>query len=272
QYPQHPLSYLIAAEGYWGTIFCETGHITPREIWNIAETKSSAHDEAFLRTVEQALKASETMKESEETPALGTFYAGVAHGVQARLYMLREQALKSGTEGKQMREALLDAMALDPELTPDAYLGLGVYNYYADVLSPLVKLFRFFLLIPGGDREEGIEQLQTASQQAVLLAPEAQYELARILGIRENRHPEAFTLLQALADQYPSNALYGLAAAFEAQRAGNIPKAIEYARKAKVAAEGMDDLCRARLLPAAQQALKRLAEAPAAKAAAVGPD
>lgn len=256
-FPGHPLPHLIAAEAYWGMIYCETGHITSREIWNVAGTKASPYDREFFQAVEKALATSQAWRQEKETAALGAFYAGLAQGVQARLFTLREQTLKSGSAGKQMRAALLEAVAKDPALAPDASFGLGAYNYYADVLSPWIKVFRFFLGIPGGDRRAGLEQLQTASQRAALLAPEARYELAHIFGVRENRHSDALPLLQSLSDQYPENALYALATAIQAERAGRKEIAMEYARKAKLAAAGMDDVCRERLGTAAQQALSR---------------
>jgi hypothetical protein len=257
-FPGHPLAHLIAAEAYWGMIFCQTGHITGREIWHVAKTDSSEYDTEFFEAAERALAASEALRDREETKALGDLYKGLAHGVRARLFTLREQALKSGSEGKQMREALLEAVAKDPSLEADAYVGLGAYNYYADVLSPLIKLFRFFLLIPGGNREKGLEQLQVASQKASLLAPEARYELARILGIRENRRAEAFALLQSLSDQYQDNALFALAASFQAEDLERKDLAVQYAGKAVRAAASMDDVCRGRVGSAARQALERL--------------
>jgi len=259
-FPGHPLPHLIAAEAYWGMIFCQTGHITAREIWHVAKTDSSEYDAEFFEAAERALAASKALRDREEAKAPGAFYKGLAHGVRARLFTLREQALKSGSEGKQMREALLEAVAKDPSLEADAHAGLGAYNYYADVLSPWIKLFRFFLLIPGGDREKGLEQLQVASQEAVLLAPEARYELARILGLRENRGAEAFALLQSLSDQYQDNAMFALAASFQAEDLQRKDLAVEYARKAVRAAASMDDVCRMRVGNAAQQALKRLQE------------
>ena len=85
------------------------------------------------------------------------------------------------------------------------------------MLSPLIKFFQFFLLIPGGDRERGLEQLRSASKDAALLAPEARLELARIFSVRENRPGDALPLFRELADQYPSNALHALAAAIQAE-------------------------------------------------------
>ena len=260
--PVHPLSPLIVAEAYWGMIFCQTGHITEHEIWNTADADRSPQDEPFFEAVEETLAASETLGEREPaSAAVADFYYGMAHAVRAQLYTLRGKVLESGREGKQMRAALLEAVRKNPALEPDAAAGLGAYNYYADVLSPLLKLFRMLLLIPGGDREAGLEQLRTASQHAALLAPEASLELARILGIREGRHREALALLQELAAQYPGNALYTLAAAYEAEKLGEKDAATQFAVKSAVSALEMDPPCRQRIAAAATRAAARLQHA-----------
>ena len=260
--PQHPLPALLAAEATWGLIFCQTGHITSREIWNEAENKTSSFDEEFFHAVEDAIAAGEAMQQKPPTSALGAFYDGLAYGVRARLYTLRKEVLKSAKDGKQMRASLLEAVAQVPALQTDADAGLGVYNYYADVLSPFIKLVRFLLFIPGGDRQKGLQQLQAASQQAVLLAPEARHELAKIYSVRENRPAQALPLFRALADQYPENALYALSAAIQAERVGEKAVAADYARKALARAKLMDDVCRSRLESASQQALDRLQSTP----------
>src|SRR5579872_5093982 len=51
-FPQNPLSQLIAAEAYWGMIYCQTGHINSREIWNVADTKASSYDKEFFEAVD----------------------------------------------------------------------------------------------------------------------------------------------------------------------------------------------------------------------------
>ena len=257
-FPGHPFPPLLAAEAAWGLIFCQTSHINSREIWNVADTKSSRFDDRFFQAVEQAMAASGALRRRPETAALAAFYDGLAHAVRTRLYLLREQAMKAGAEGKQMRASLREAVAKDPSLAADADAGLGVYNYYADVLSPLIKLFRFFLLLPGGDREKGLEQLRVASDQAVLVAPEARYELAKILALRENRPADALPLFHSLSDQYPDNAIYSLSAAIQAERIGKKNIARDYAQRAVLASRQMDDVCRARLEGASAQALGRL--------------
>ena len=258
QFPVHPLPPLLAAEAYGGLIFCQTGHINSREIWHSAEVRSTALDEGFFASAEKALELSETLRKAPQTAAQGAFYKGLVHGVRARIYMLRTDEYKSGAEGKQMRAALLEAIQHDASLEPDAQVGLGAYNYYADVMSPLLKFIRFFLRIPGGDRQKGLQQLRAASQDATLLAPQARLELARILGLRENQPAEALRLFRMLSDDYPENAVYALSAAIEAEKSGDKPVAIRYFQRAAESAASMDDVCRDRLKPAAEEALSRL--------------
>ena len=257
-FPNHPQAYLIAAQAYWGLIYCETGHINAQHVWYVADRKTSRWDKEFFRAVDQALEASRRMRANPQTAALGAFYAGLTRGVRGRLYALRKQSLRSASEAKQLRADLSEAIAKDPRLTPDAYLGLGAYNYYADVLSPLLKIIRVFLGIPGGDRQKGLEQLRTASEHAALVATEAKFELARIYGIQEGRHAESFRLFAELSERYPENAVYALSAGYQAEQDGKKAIALESVKRAMEAAAHMDAVCRERVGEAARGALARL--------------
>lgn len=257
-FPKHPLAVLVAVEAYWGMIYCQTGHINSQEIRNFADAKTSPYDKDFFQAVEIALQLSQQMRLDPESAAAGALYAGVARGARSRLYAFREQALRAATEAKQMRADLLDAIAKDPRLAPDADLGLGTYNYYVDVLSPILKLFRLVAGIPGGDRERGLEQLRTASEQAVLFRDEAAYELAHIYGVREGRHSEALLLLKELANRYPGNPVFALLAGYQAEATGGKSAAIEYCQRVLDAAGKAADDCRERMTSAAKGALERL--------------
>ena len=56
--------------------------------------------------------------------------------------------LPTARAGKKMRTLLLQALELDPTLT-DAYLGIGIYNYFVDTLSSIVKFLSIFIKLPG---------------------------------------------------------------------------------------------------------------------------
>ncbi len=67
---------------------------------------------------------------------------------------LRGERLAAARDGKRIKDALERALALDPGLQ-DAYFGLGLYHYYADVAPADPKMLRWLLLLPGGDRARG---------------------------------------------------------------------------------------------------------------------
>ena len=63
-----------------------------------------------------------------------------------------------------LKNALDRALALDPSLH-DAYFGIGLYHYYAAVAPAAVKMLRWLLFLPGGDREGGLREMQRARDQ-----------------------------------------------------------------------------------------------------------
>ena len=257
-FPQHPLAVLIAVEAYWGMIYCQTGHITPTEIRNVTDLKTSPYDNDFFQSAQSALQLSQQMRLKPESSAAGALYAGLAHAAMARLYALRAQSLKSVTEAKQMRADLMDAIAKDPDLAPDAFLGLGSYNYYTDALSSLLKVFRWVLGIPAGDRQQGLAELRTASEHAVLWNDEAKYELARIYAVMEYRYADALPLFKDLAERHPENPIYALFVSYQAEKVGQRSIAIEYCQRAADAAAKMEADCRERIMGVAKAALVRL--------------
>ncbi|MBI2817785.1 MAG: hypothetical protein HYX72_12680 [Acidobacteria bacterium] len=254
----NPFPSLLAVQVNWEMIYCETGHINSKEIWNEADIKTSRYDNGFLQAVDQTLELSRELQAKAETAAQGALYAGLARGARARLYAIRKQNMQSASESKKMRTDLLEAVSKDPQLEADAALGLGAYNYYADVLSPILKFLRFFLRIPGGNREKGLQQLHIAAAKSSLWREDAMFELGRIYGVREKRHSRAFALFQQLARQYPDNPIYALSAAFQAEADGQRTTAIEYVQRAKDAAATIEADCGPRLMQAAQGALQRL--------------
>ena len=71
----------------------------------------------------------------------------------------------------------------------DAYLTLGIYNYFVGIAPTFAKVLRVLLFMPGGNRAEGLTQLERASRDGSLFAPLAQ-GLAR-QSLRLVRRPAA---------------------------------------------------------------------------------
>jgi hypothetical protein len=107
-------------------------------------------------------------------------------------------------DGKRIKEALERSLALDPSLQ-DAYFGIGLYHYYADVAPAAAKILRFLLALPGGDKEEGMQEMLRARSGGQLLRDEADYQLHLIDLWYEKQPQHALALLRGLHDRHPRN-------------------------------------------------------------------
>jgi tetratricopeptide (TPR) repeat protein len=137
------------------------------------------------------------------------FYAGMGDAFMARLYGLRSETKLAARYGVRARERLTRAEALNPSLA-DADFGLGLYNYYADALSSAVKMLRFFMGIPGGDKQEGIRQLNHAISDGKLTSVEARFYLALCLHNYDQKYEQALEVSAPLEEKYPVNPIFHL--------------------------------------------------------------
>ena len=78
-----------------------------------------------------------------------------------------------------------------------------MYKYYADVAPAAAKVLRFLLLLPGGDRKEGLDQMLRARNRGRLLQGEADYQLHVIYLWYERQTPRALQLLAVAARAVP---------------------------------------------------------------------
>ena len=88
----------------------------------------------------------------------------------------------------------------------DAYVALGLYNYYVDIAPTFVKVLRVLLFLPSGDRRTGIEQLERASRDGNMFAPFARTALAEIYGTFEGRLDVAIPMAERQVQHFPGNA------------------------------------------------------------------
>lgn len=176
--------------------------------WRIQlDPHSSVLDAEFSAQVDRAIAGTEAWAERAPNDAEAWFYMGGAYAARVQWRVLREQKLAAARDGKRILQALEESLRLDPTLD-DAYFGMGMYKYYADVAPAAARMLRFLLLLPGGDRKVGLEQMKRARARGRLLQGEADYQLSIIYLWYENQIPGAINLLQALNDQYPGNPLF----------------------------------------------------------------
>ena len=205
--PQHPIGYLLEANALWWKIYCAVCDVK----WNLIDAwdrGKSSEDDGYLALADRAIALAEAEIKTRETAEMHV-YAGMAYGLKTRLYGLRGERLSVARSGVKGRAHFARALELDPEMG-DAYTGMGLYNYFADVLSPMAKVFRFFMGIPGGNKKEDVRQLEKAMDTAELSADEARFYLARNLRNFDQQYERAGELLEPLVAEYPQNPVFAL--------------------------------------------------------------
>jgi tetratricopeptide (TPR) repeat protein len=176
--------------------------------WQIQlDPKNRVHDEEFSAKSDAVIAAIEAWTEREPKRAEAWFYLGGAYGARAQWRVLREERLGAARDGKRIKNALEQALALDPSLN-DAYFGIGLYHYYADVAPAAFRMVRWVLLLPGGDRLEGMREMLRARSDGQLLQSEADYQLHLIYLWYEKQPQRALQLLRGLRDRHPRNPLF----------------------------------------------------------------
>lgn len=244
RHPGDPVGYLLEAEARWWTIWCLSADYRYGMTTAQHRTNKLPGDDRYLELSAQALSIAQASLKQRETAEM-QLYAGMAEASSARLYGLRNETRATARSGIRAREHLLRALQLNPELA-DADFGLGLYNYYVDTLSSFVKFLSFFMGIPGGNKREGIRQLQYAMVEGVLTPGAARFYLALDLHKYDQQYEEALAIIGPLAEKYPSNPLFQLARGDLYGKLARKEQAIACYRVV-LAAEIKDDHCRAHL-------------------------
>jgi hypothetical protein len=173
--------------------------------WQIQiDPENRSHDRAFELQADAAVAAMEAWTRREPDRAEAWFYLGGAYGARAQWRVLRGETLSAARDGKRIKESLERSLALDPGLQ-DAYFGIGLYHYYADVAPTAAKVLRFFLALPGGDKVLGMQEMLRARRGGQLLRDEADYQLHLIDLWYEKQPQHAIALLHGLRDRHPRN-------------------------------------------------------------------
>jgi tetratricopeptide (TPR) repeat protein len=173
--------------------------------WQIqVDPANRSRDARFLEQADHAVRDMEAWTAKEPDRAEAWFYRGAAYGARAQWRVLRGERLAAARDGKRIKDALERALAIDPGLQ-DAWFGIGLYHYYADVAPTAAKMLRFLLFLPGGDRKLGLAEMRRARDNGALLRGEIDYQL-HVIDLWYERDPRrALGLLDGLRRQYPAN-------------------------------------------------------------------
>ena len=220
--PDSPLGYLLEADENWWKIYLTEGDLVDPDVFEARSEAITPYDNDFGRTVDLAIKKAEARIKAHQDEALNYFYEGLAYGLRSQLEALRDHALATARAGKKLRNLSLTALKLDPNLN-DAWFGVGLYNYFVDTLPTYVKMLRFLILLPGGDRVEGLRQMHVAMDKGQLVPAEAKFHLAKNYSRAFDRqYATSLELFRQMQQQYPHNPLWDLLTGSTELRVGGV--------------------------------------------------
>ena len=255
--PDHPLGYLLEAEALWWKIWCTSAEFK-YGMTDARHRRKLAADQHYLDLAAKASSIALAQLKDRESAEM-QFYAGMGDAFAARLYGLRGENRATARAGVRAREHFLRAIKIDPDLT-DAEFGLGLYNYYVDTLSAIAKLVGFFMGIPGGNKREGIHQLEDDIAKGVLTQAAAQFYLAQNLHRYDQQYEKALGIIIPLVEKYPSNPLFQLARGDLYAKLGR--KSLAQASYRTTGALHVEDpMCRARIQELVQTSLAAITTA-----------
>ncbi|NLO91878.1 MAG: hypothetical protein GX410_07820 [Elusimicrobia bacterium] len=168
------------------------------------EEKPFELENEFFSQAEQAIEKSETMLKTEKTAQI-YFTLGTAQGMIGRWYALQRRWWKAYVYGSRAKKYLDKAVSMNPEVY-DAYLGMGIYNYYGDTIPGVMKLPA--LLLIHGDKKKGLAQIRLAVEKGRFFPTEARLFLINILIQFEKQYPEAVQTALDLIHQQPDNVFF----------------------------------------------------------------
>lgn len=208
--PESPLGYVLEADANWWKIYLTEGNLVDPDVFEALSEAVTPYDADFQRLDNLAIQKAEARIHSHQDEARSDLYEGFAYALQARLEAMRDHALATARAGKKMRNFSMNALKLDPTLY-DADLGVGIYNYFEATLPGYVRMLRFLILLPGGNRELGLQQLQTAADKGEITKGEAQFHLAKNLSRNsEQQYARSIEILRIMEREYPNNPLWKL--------------------------------------------------------------
>ena len=194
EYPKNPAGLFFDAMITW---------------WKIQlDPKDEQFDKEFFRKTDAVIDLCEEILDDDEKNRDALFYNGGALGFKARVQTFRKQWVKAAMNGKNAIPFVHDVYELDT-LDKDGLLGIGIYNYFADVIPKKHSFVKpFMLFFPKGNAKQGIQELKTVSKHGKFAKYEAQYQLMMLYYYYEKDNAAGYKVAKSLIDNFPNNPIF----------------------------------------------------------------
>jgi len=151
-----------------------------------------------------AIKKAESYADDPDTAAVGYLYWGGALGAKGWFHVTRGNWVRAYLSGKKGYNHMKKVLELDPRVY-DAYLGVGMFEYYAATLGPTLRSLASFAV--RGDQEEAARYLTLAQTRSRYVRLEAGYFLWNA-AVDEDRLEDAQARAQEFKRTFPESPFF----------------------------------------------------------------
>jgi hypothetical protein len=211
--PDDPLGKVAEAASYLFEEFNEKGVLTSdfflnddRFLGGIEGSPAQNRNSNFLKANHEARDVAKRRVKSDPRDAHGLLVLTMTDGMESNyLAMIEKKQLPALSLMRQAESEANALLAINPD-EKDAYVALGMSNYVIGCLPGYKKAFLWFGGVHG-DRNRGMQQMQSAAEHGHYLQPFAKILLA-LAYEREHQVERAHPLLAALSAQFPANPIF----------------------------------------------------------------
>lgn len=158
-----------------------------------------ALNKELLKYCEEVIKIFDGKKLSIEDK----FYFGTIYGYLARVYGMDGSWWSAFRSGKKAKNLMEEIIKTDQQFY-DAYLVLGMLNYYSDRMSGITSFIAGVLGF-SGDRETGLNQVTLAYERGKVTFGQSALTLIEIYSNLEDNKYSALKYYEEFLKQFPQN-------------------------------------------------------------------
>ncbi len=156
----------------------------------------------FLDAVNECIKLSEAKISKGDKTGEGYMTLGGVYGLQGRWQAANQQWVAAYFTGRKAIKSLRRAIKVNSEMK-DAYMGLGMFDYYVAALPSVVRVLAF--LGSNGNPQIGLDELTIAANEGTYSRTPSKLFLAEIYSNPENKPEKALPIMIALKQEYPKS-------------------------------------------------------------------
>ena len=153
--------------------------------------------------INETMRIGQELYDNNKADSTDIFYYAGAMGFSARNLVKKQEWVKAYMLAKKALDLMNISIEKDPD-NIDAYLGMGMYHYFADKIPSYLKdILKSFDI--HGDSKKGIKELQSVMDKGLFAKTEAKIILLYIYTWFEKDISKAFKYTNELIEEFPNN-------------------------------------------------------------------